>query len=450
MKECKSGFYLTYDERYCEECDLQHGKILYSIYNIDHNNMVNKCYTKVDNCKEYSEKDDFCELCEDGFQRNENGKYIQCGKNEIGMNNVCFKKKIDHCLFYYLFIEGEKCLYCEENYEYNEEQGKCIECPDGYKSEGYFCHKEVSNCKYYDSKSRKCANCERDYELKGDEICSKCPEGKTGEGLKCFDLIEGCGYQNNDICERCSNSELVLNEEKNQCIEKTKIEHCSVQVNDKCTECYGGYKPSENQKACNPCESGKDEDIFSCLSIENCISTYGIIKKYKRPIISCRDCRSNEYYLTASRQQCNDCGKGKYKLNDDCIDEIKNCVKYKSNNECEQCVNGYEIKNGKCSPCVIPYEGYNGKTCILTHFLCQHDDEYGNCFECLLGFYLSSTNSCHIGSTVNAKDISEIDTSEKDTSEKDTSEKDTSEKDTNNSFGLNINIILLILFGLLK
>ena len=91
-----------------------------------------------------------------------------------------------------------------------------------------------------------------------------------------------------------------------------------------------------------------------------------------------------------------------------------------------------------------PYEDYNEKTCILTHFLCQHDDEYGNCFECLQGFYLSSTNTCYIGS-VNAKDISEIDNSEKDTSEK-----DTSEKDTNNSFGLNIHIIFLILFGLLK
>ena len=87
-KECKTGFYLTYDGRYCEECDLQHGKILYSIENID------KCYTKVDNCKKYSEIDDFCELCEDGFKRNENGQCIQCGKNEIGMNNVCFKKKL--------------------------------------------------------------------------------------------------------------------------------------------------------------------------------------------------------------------------------------------------------------------------------------------------------------------------------------------------------------------
>ena len=103
------------------------------------------------------------------------------------MNNVCFKKKIDHCFSYYLYIEGEKCRFCEENYEYNDEQGKCIECPDGYKSKGYFCYKEVSNCEYYDSKSRKCAKCERNYELKGEEICSKCPEGKTGEGLKCFD-----------------------------------------------------------------------------------------------------------------------------------------------------------------------------------------------------------------------------------------------------------------------
>jgi hypothetical protein len=59
------------------------------------------------------------------------------------MNNVCFKKKIDHCLFYSLYIEGEKCDYCEENYEFNDEQGQCIKCPDGYKAkEGYICWKE--------------------------------------------------------------------------------------------------------------------------------------------------------------------------------------------------------------------------------------------------------------------------------------------------------------------
>ena len=53
------------------------------------------------------------------------------------------KKKIEHCRKYYLFIEGEKCNLCEENYELNYEQSQCIKCPDGYiAEEGYVCLKE--------------------------------------------------------------------------------------------------------------------------------------------------------------------------------------------------------------------------------------------------------------------------------------------------------------------
>jgi hypothetical protein len=70
--ECKPNFYLTYDERDCEECDEQQGKILSLVKALYSNNQVNKCFTKVDNCKEYSKEDDFCELCENDFKRDEN------------------------------------------------------------------------------------------------------------------------------------------------------------------------------------------------------------------------------------------------------------------------------------------------------------------------------------------------------------------------------------------
>lgn len=439
--ECKENLYLTYDQRYCEECDVQHGKILYENNKHSLPDLMENCYTKVDNCEEYSRYDDFCELCKEGFKRNENGQCIQCGANEIGMNNVCFKK-IDHCEVYYLFVEGEKCYGCEENYEFNEEQGQCIKCPDGEIAiEGSMCMKEcplgkllsygecideIPNCDIY-AQSGKCSKCINNYELKGDGTCSICPEGKTGTGIKCFDLIIGCSLQIDDICQKCSADDEVLNEEKNKCFKKDKIQNCEIQINDKCSICKEGYKPSEDQKSCQICVSGEDEDIQTCLTIENCKSYSAITNPYKKPMIDCVSCTSNDYYLTTSRHQCNDCAKGQYKFNGQCIDEIKNCVKYKSERECEQCRFEYQVKNGKCSPCVKPYEGSDGKTCHLVHYGCEHDDDYGNCFECQMGYTLNSQKVCvrkglEHGNEGNNKSFSS---------------------------NLNFNIILLILYGLL-
>ena len=445
--ECKTGFYLSYDERFCEECDEQKGKILYLQENYYYTKKVEKCYTKVDNCKEYSETDDFCALCKDGFKRDENGQCVQCEANEIGMYNVCFKK-INFCKIYYLYQEGEKCFFCQENYEFNEEQAQCIKCPVGEEAkEGFMCMKEcptgkilsygecidkIPNCKAY---INNCSRCDYNYRLKKDGTCSKCPQGTTGEGLKCFPLIEGCLYQEDDICQGCSSSDEVLDEERKHCFKKEKIQNCNIQINDKCSECELGYKTSNDQKSCEICEYGKDEDIETCLLyIENCWSISRVINKYKKIMFDCNMCLSSEYYLISSKQQCNDCGKGKYKLNGQCIDEIKNCAKYKSDKECQQCKYGYQIKNGKCLPCVIPYEGSDGKTCHLRHFRCEHDDDFGNCFECSKGYFVGSKKNC-VREGIVDKDESMVD----------------KDKVTSNSFSLNINlnIILLTLYGLL-
>jgi len=439
--ECKNGLYLTYDQRYCEECDLQQGKILYSNYKQSLSEKMQNCYTKVDNCEEYARYDDYCELCKDGFKRDENGQCVQCGANEVGMYNICFKK-IDHCQLYYFYIEGEKCELCEDNYEFNEEQGQCIKCPDGeVTGDGFICMKEcplgkflsygecideIPNCDTY-AQSGKCSKCYDNYELKEDGTCSKCPEGKTGTGLKCYDIMNFCAHQIDDICEFCSYGDEVLNEERNLCFKREIIQNCHVQINDKCSICLEGYKPSRDQKSCEICEPGKDEDIPTCLNVENCNFHNIVHNKYKKTMVDCVSCISNEYYLTTSLHQCNDCEKGKYKLNGQCIDEIKNCVKYKSETVCEQCRHGYQVKNGRCYPCVIPYEGSDGKTCYLSHFRCNEAniDDYGNCYKCNMGYTLNSQKLCVKEGLENENES------------------------TNNSFGLNINFIFLILYGLL-
>lgn len=124
------------------------------------------------------------------------------------------------------------------------------------------CIVKIPNCKDY---TKKCSRCLSKYELKEDGTCSKCPEGTTGESLKCFPLIEGCLYQEDDICLGCSSSDEVLDEERKHCFKKEKIQNCQIQINDKCSECELGYKTSNDQKSCEICEYGKDEDIKTCL-----------------------------------------------------------------------------------------------------------------------------------------------------------------------------------------
>ena len=72
-----------------------------------------------------------------------------------------------------------------------------------------------------------------------------------------------------------------------------------------------------------------------------------------------------------------------------------------------------------------PYEGSEGKTFHLIHFRCEHNDDYGNCFECFMGYTLNSQKIC-------VKEGLEH-----------------GNESNNNSFGLNINFIFLILYGLL-
>ena len=45
---------------------------------------------------------------------------------------------------------------------------------------------------------------------------------------------------------------------------------------------------------------------------------------------------------------------------------------------------------------MIPFEGSDGKICHLTHFRCNEAniDDYGNCYECNMGYTLNSKKLC--------------------------------------------------------
>jgi hypothetical protein len=126
--------------------------------------------------------------------------------------------------------------------------------------------------------------------LQEDGTCTKCFSGKKGTGLKCFDAIKDCSEQIDDICQMCSFSDEVLNEERNQCFKETKIQNCNIQINNKCSTCDYGYKPSKDQKLCEKCESVKDEDIKSCLYIENCSIHNWVWYEHKKSMVACSSC----------------------------------------------------------------------------------------------------------------------------------------------------------------
>ena len=107
----------------------------------------------------------------------------------------------------------------------------------------------------------------------------------------------------------------------------------------------------------------------------------------------CKYCKTDKpYYLTSGRTQCNECERGKYLFNGECIDEISNCVYYSSKTECSQCIKNYKIVNGKCVFCHYPYYGTDGKTCHLYRYQCQKHDDNGNCIKYAEGYIPKDLN----------------------------------------------------------
>jgi len=221
-----------------------------------------------------------------------------CAKSQIKTieGSYCYKK----CSKKIFGICTEHDTVCEKT-EKNEEV--CSQCIYGYVlNKGNSCIKGIDNCYIHKENANPpiCTKCEDDYELLSN---------------KCVPYIEGCieYSKTTNLCEKCDTN-YVLYENSHICLEKkTNCESHNI----------------ENDKLyCRICETNYILDSMG-------------------------NCNKNSKNYNNNDNNDNNCGSGKIKINNQCIIQIENCIKYSSYSGtnfsfCLNCKTGYSLQFGNC------------------------------------------------------------------------------------------------------
>ena len=234
----------------CVECDK----------NYYYDNIHKKCFLEMNqykNCKISKYNEQYCETCKNGY-------YLYKPKN------ICYDNSKEGPLYKCAIsdIEGNSCIFCEENYflgledskcskidgcAISENENKCIKCEEDFC---FDIKKGTCNINFFEPESddekiyyvcnitneegTECAQCiNENYEIKNGVCYNKvdCAEEKNGECVKCNEMDE-FGLK------RCLNSVY-------GCVE-TFLSNCLKCDNildfNECTECIEGYELSDNNK----------------------------------------------------------------------------------------------------------------------------------------------------------------------------------------------------------
>ena len=218
-QKCKEGYYLNNGDRKC---------------------------TSIENC--YKSVYDVCTRCNKNYYLDK--KDNQC-KNQIGVFEFCQES-----------VDGKTCDICDDNY-YFDENGKCIDiiycktsnnlnicekCIDGYfLSEYNISCVSTDNCLYGDKDIGICKTCKDNYYL--DYNDGKCKSNQEENDFKY------CTFVNNNICHKCSFGHELG--EDNKC---SSTKYCAESSNGKCISCIDNYY------------LGLD---FNCFNVEHCIYSDG-------------------------------------------------------------------------------------------------------------------------------------------------------------------------------
>ena len=352
------------------------------------------------NCKQINNETGICVTCEDGFYQNsEDKKCIKtgyCKKSSYGNCLLCdlgfyLNKKDNSCklkegflLHCDISLDGIKCDSCNE-YSYFSEDGICVLTN--------FCS-ETNN--------EKCIKCINNYFLAKNEICAST--------INCKEADKDTG-----ICSICEdNYYLDLNDYKCKSNkEVNNFKFCTTVNNNRCTECIGTYKLTQDFK-CTPskyCLEGENGKCILCeenfhLGLDNICSniTHCIYSSYISN--ECLECEKNYYYnkleqncveyddnftncKSSEGSICSECKDNYYlDLTDRiCIDNTKKGPFYKCafgySDFCDKCIEGYYLGSGdkKCSLIEKCNKSIDENTCIeCEEFMCL-DVRKGICVD---------------------------------------------------------------------
>ena len=321
-KKCIDGYFLSKDKNSCtkeENCysgDKFYGICNYCIENYyidlkDRKCKLNKEDKDFNNCIKI--ENDFCILCENGYNLSEdgkctttkncaevlNGKCITCSDNYyLGLDNRC--SNIKHCIYSDSIFQ---CKECEDGYYYNSTSQICLQYTEEFEN----CKLTTFNGSYY------CYYCKTGFYInQTDHLCYNNKE--ENEFFKCL-----MTDMNGEYCINCEDN-YYIGYKDHKC---SKIYGCEISENEeKCLECDNRHCLDVKTGKCENNEEIKDEEQ----------KLYYRCKKTNEEGNACEICL-DEYELS-NEGYCVD------KIH--CIEEKDGvCVKCQSNNQYSSCLNKY-------------------------------------------------------------------------------------------------------------
>ena len=256
---------------------------------------------------EICQNSDSCEKCKSPFVLNNNTCVDKCPDNKWKVDGVC-EECTDNCN---VCKSESECQICKTGYV---KEGECVEeCGEGYftTSNPAKCNKCGDNCQKCVDQSE-CKACNEGFYLQDGKCVEECKDGKFKCDLtkKCQDCPVQClTCTDKETCQTCNENYNLLD---NKCI----------------TDCPVGYTPKD--KFCLPCDKGCDK----CDSNDP--------KK-------CTECSSDRFL---KNNKCvTDCCVNHYAddVHNRCVPCIENCLICQNGVECNECENGFLLKDGsKC------------------------------------------------------------------------------------------------------
>ena len=244
-----------------------------------------------------------CYECKSGFALNYIAECTSCG----AYCSSCYLENISNVI----------CTDCYSNYILTEEKiCELLNVPEncnGYQKRRFNNKNEVTctSClSYYtlDAINNKCLSCP--------SYCSRCHFDSSNQ-FYCDDCSNDYVLNSNKLCEFCSYNTLIGGEGCIHCIYDSGI--------NKCTQCRNDYIFISNDYTCKlPSEVNLNVTCAEATRLGN--------GKY-----SCNKCRAGNYALIVRFNSTNDC--------------------YPSENEIDNCVNGYEDEDNNltCTKCIYNY-----------------------------------------------------------------------------------------------
>ena len=356
------------------------------------------CIDNSNNCLKCNPLTKLCAKCiSSNFIPDNNGGCI--GLCKIG-NNYCLECEEDgklclKCEENFFPDKMGGCSYTNNCQSSNK--GNCLNCNDGYFLFGeengpkickYLNTEDLKNCKTINTISGLCEECNEGYNLnQGD---SKCVEAKN-----CYESSFG-------ICTACDVG-YYLNKKKDIC-EKTinNLIYCKQTLDEKnCDICYFGFYLSEDGQCvdtinCSKTKGGKciecKENNYLindiCSNEENC-------KKADKDTGLCEVCNEG-FYLDKKDRKCKSNKEdNEYKY---CEIYDEKCIKCQNwyfvgeDYKCSQTDNCAHSENGECLQCIKDFFLGNDKKCSnIEHCIYSGKTGYG-CDECEENYYFDNAN----------------------------------------------------------